>query len=107
MASPCKRMRLSADDDNCDNDDEVVVVADDDNTLSNEVKVKTARTVTPAAGDNGDANNTTSSLKQSAIDSIIDPPPGVTRRNLYSAEVIKARYTDDILLQDLFALSEC
>jgi len=93
MASPCKRMRLSADDDS-DSDDQVIVTAvktNDDNVLSNKVEVLTDKTVTTAAGD--DVHVNMSCLKPSTIDLSTDPPPGDTRRSFsHTAEVIKARY---------------
>jgi len=107
MAWPCKRIRLSASDDNDnndDNDDKVVVAAvtDDVNTPFNkEVEVKTETTMTLPTTDDVDATSClTPELKPNTIDLTIDsPPPANTRRSFpHTAEVIKARYTTEILI---------
>ena len=105
MASQCKRMRLSADDNdsNDDDDDDVVVVAaavkNGDKTSSNKLEVNIDKIVTLPAPDDVDVNRClTAELKSksSASDLTINAPHGdtPTRRSfLHTAEVIKARYS--------------
>ena len=92
MSSPCKRLRLSADDDydNDDDDDDRVVVAcmkTDDET----VEIQTQNTLMPAS-DNDDVKpgSMTSGLKSSVVDLTSAAQP--RRRFAHTAEVIKARY---------------
>jgi len=97
MAWPCKRIRLSAVDDNDsnDNNDKAVVVAatNDVNTSFNRVEVKTETTA--STDDDVDATSCpTSELKPTVIDLTtgIDPPPTNLRPGFpRTAEVIKAR----------------
>jgi len=95
MALPCKRPRLSTDND--DDDDKVVVVDvnDDDSTTMNDVvDVKVEKSLTP--GDDDVKPCLTSDLESESgvVDLTVQcAPPGITRRNFsYTAEVIKARY---------------
>jgi len=109
MATACKRMRLSPNDNSDDDDDKLVIsdVQNDDNTPSRKVTVKTETAAAPAAGDDVDANSTTCLTPEqkpdaiAAIDLTVDSPPQNTRRHFpQTAEVIKARYSHYTVRQD-------
>jgi len=110
MASPCKRMRLSADDDyennvNDDSDDDKVVVAacaktdddDDDAESCVKVEVTTPRsTLTPASDDDDVKLTSEPDVKPSVVDlttAAVAPPP--RRLFAHTAEVIRARSADN------------
>jgi len=93
MALPCKRPRLSTD----NNDDKVVVVDvndDDSTTMNDAVDVKVEKSLTP--GDDDVKPCLTSDLESESgvVDLTVQcTPPAITRRNFsHTAEVIKARY---------------
>jgi len=98
MAWPCKRIRLSADEDNDNSDDDnkavVVTATNEVNTPFNHpVEVKSETTVLTADGVDT-TSCPTSELKPTIIDLTtgIDPPPTNPRpRFPHTAEVIKAR----------------
>ena len=106
MASPCKRMRLSADDD-CDNndnddDDDKVVVAcvkmDDDSAATcDTVEVTTPSALTPASDDDDVSRCTvTSQLKSSVVDLTTADAAPARRTFAHTAEVISCLlYTSD------------
>ena len=98
MASSCKRMRLSSDEDNYDNSDDdklVVAAVNDDSTPHSEVQVKTEKTETPPPSDVIDVDACmTSEPETNAVDlTTVAAAPVNSRRNFsHTAEVIKARY---------------